>query len=146
MEHQQIVDSLLWPAWRGIPGEYKAKYARNIWQQFEDNIRSAAYTSSLRRCFEALSLRLNISIGTEDIRSVTAILTSGEDREILRTLRDETTTLVLMVRVKNDERKAAYQRERTLTEELDRRLRPGESPVYTEDEIGSLFGPQGGAE
>jgi hypothetical protein len=42
------------------------------------------------------------------------VLTSGEDRSILRALRDETTELALLVRLKNDERKDALKKEREL--------------------------------
>jgi hypothetical protein len=104
---REIADTLLWPCWRGMPDAYKAKYARNIWAQFEDNIRSAAYTSSLARFFQTLSLKLDIEIRAEDVRSVNLALASDE-RTLLRALRDETTAMVLLVRLRNEERKQEY--------------------------------------
>jgi hypothetical protein len=114
VNNQEIADRLLYPCWRGMSDAFKMRYARNIWGQFEDNIRSAAYTSSLARFFESLCRKLGISIRADDTRTVTGVLTSGEDRSILRALRDETTELALLVRLKNDERKDALKKEREL--------------------------------
>ncbi|WP_414647349.1 hypothetical protein, partial [Chthonomonas sp.] len=44
MQLQEIVDGLLWPIWRGVPPAYKKKYSRTIWEQFENQIRSSAYS------------------------------------------------------------------------------------------------------
>jgi hypothetical protein len=108
MEVQQIVDGLLWPLWRGLDSGYKTKYAMNIWQQFEDAIKSAAYTGKLATFVQTLTQRLNIAIRAEDVESATAVLSSGDDRAILKTLREETTLLVLMVRLKNEDRKTEH--------------------------------------
>lgn len=108
MTNQEIADNLLWSVWRGIPDAYKRKYARNIWEQFENNIRNAAYTSSLSRFFTDLCSRLMVSIGAGDSEGVAHALTGGEDRAVLRALRDEATTLTLLVRLKNEERKAEF--------------------------------------
>lgn len=116
MEAQQIVDDLLWPCWRGLDAAYKAKYARNIWEQFAEQIASAAYTSRLATFFQTLTQRLNISIRTEDVERVNAVLASMQDRAILKMLRDETTMLVLMCRLKNEDRKAEYEAARAEAE------------------------------
>jgi hypothetical protein len=107
--NDELVECLLYPCWRGIAESYKVKYARSIWQQFEDNIRSAAYTSSLARFYDALVKRLGIEMRKDDVAPVARLLASGNDRAVLKALRDETTMLVLMVRVKNDERKEKLQ-------------------------------------
>jgi hypothetical protein len=118
MTNEEIAEKLLWPAWRGMSDAYKMKYARTIWTQFEDNLRSAAYTSSLPKFFEALARKLSVDIRAKDAGSVAAVLTCGEDRQILKSLRDETTCLVLMVRLKNEERKEKFKKERELDEDL----------------------------
>lgn len=74
--------------------------------QFEDNIRSAAYTSRLARFVDAMSCKLSIQVRSDDVSNVQAVTSSGNDRAILKLLRDETTLLVLMVRLRNEERKA----------------------------------------
>jgi len=146
VDHETIAKNLLWPVWVGIPQDYKRKYARNIWQQYEDNIKSAAYTSNLRRFFDSLCQRLNVAIKPGDVKAVSDILSSGQDRTILRALRDDTTALVLLVRLQNEARKDAYEREAELNRELERPLAKGESPLYTEEEMQSLFGDLGGEE
>lgn len=105
MERERIANDLLMPLWRGISSGYKAKYSYSIWQQFEDNVRSSAYTSKLSHFLSTIVLRLGIEIREIDADSVAAIIKCADGRDILRALRDETTLLVLMVRVANEERK-----------------------------------------
>ena len=105
MEHEQIADDLLTPLWSGIDTEYKRKYSYSIWQQFEDNIRSAAYTGLLSTFLSKITQRLGIVIESKYVQSVNAVIQSGEDKAILKSLRDETTMLVLLVRLANEERR-----------------------------------------
>ena len=109
MTPELIAESLLTPIWRGIPADYKSKYRQNIWQQFEDNIRSAAYTSRLQTWLDTICRRLNVTIRPEHAAQMMPLFTMSMDRAILRALRDETTLLVLLVRVANEERKAEQQ-------------------------------------
>ncbi len=122
--------SLLIPLWRGIPADYKRKYARNIWQQFEDNIRAAAYTASLSKFVNSLCSRMSVVIAGNDLEAVSAALNANSDRTLLRQMRDEATTLVLMVRLENDKRKAAW----------EARKAADESPLRTARDFGALFG------
>ena len=115
MEHQTIADNLLWPIWRGIPDGYKMRYARSIWQQFEDNLRSSAYTSSLSKFLETVCVRLGVDLSAKELMNVRAVIESQSDQDVLRKLRNETTYLVLLVRLRNEERKVqieAAKRER----------------------------------
>jgi hypothetical protein len=118
MTAEQIRDDLLYPCWRGIADGYKQKYARNIWPQFEDNIRSAAYTSSLAKFLESLVRKLNIEFRAEDVPRINQIFAAGEDRNILAMLRNETTMLVLLVRLKNDERRERIETEKAQNADL----------------------------
>jgi len=56
-------------------------------------------------------LKLNADVGRtpEDRAEVELIANSGKDREILKILRDETTLLVLMVRVDNQEKRDEWE-------------------------------------
>lgn len=108
-QQYHVALSLLIPLWRGIPGDYKRKYARNIWQQFEDNIRSAAYTASLSKFVNSICSRMQIVTAADDLPAVNAALNAGQDRVILRQIRDEATILVLMVRLENDKRKKEWE-------------------------------------
>jgi hypothetical protein len=102
-----IAANLLGPLWRGVDAEYKGKYARNIWQQFEDNVRSAAYTSHLPRFIQRMSSRLRVTVRADDVARLTAFVASADGRATLKALREEATYLVLLVRSVNEERRAA---------------------------------------
>lgn len=105
MDHQAIANNLLGPLWSGIDADYKRKYSYSIWQQFEDQIRSAAYTGLLSTFLSKITQRLGILIEGKDAERVNAVVRSGEDKAILKSLRDETTMLVLMVRLVNEEKR-----------------------------------------
>ena len=94
--------------WRGIPNDYKSRYRRNIWQQFEDNVRSSAYTSNLGKFVSSLCLKLQAQISGENSMNVEQVLNGGHDRVLLKLLREETTLIVLMVRVANQDRQEAW--------------------------------------
>lgn len=117
---EQATD-LLWTIWRGTPAEYKRRYRRNIWQQFEDRVRSAAYTSNLGKFANLLCLNLGATLGKAQIDRDTAeaVLNSGNDRELLKLLRDETALIVLMVRLRNDQAKEAYEEKKSIFKEWD---------------------------
>ncbi len=104
----QAAANLLMAIWKGIPSSYKSRYRRNIWQQFEDNVRSSAYTSNLGKFVDSLCLRLQVQIRGKDSIELEQILNSGNDRILLKLLREETTLLVLMVRVANEQRREEW--------------------------------------
>lgn len=102
--------TLLKIIWRGIPGDYKSRYRMTIWEQFENEIRSAAYTSSLAKFINRICLRLGVSLGrNEEERGVAEkLIQTMDERTALKMLREETTLLVLMVRVDNEEKRAEW--------------------------------------
>lgn len=108
MDHYEMATALLTPIWRGVPAAYKSRYRAKIWQQFEENIKSAAYTATLSRFVSNLSLKLGVRMATEDVTAVREIVQGGQDRALLKLLRDEATTCVLLVRVENEARKAEW--------------------------------------
>lgn len=95
------------PLWRGLTPEYKAKYRRTIWGQFENQLRSAAYTTTLSLWYSRICSRLPIEIWEADAAAVQAVLTGGEDRILLRVLREEAPTVVTMLRVETEARREA---------------------------------------
>ena len=101
---------LLIPLWRGLDSDYKSKYARSIWAQFENNIKSAAYTATASKFYSNLCGKLPIALessGLLDVQEALAVA-GDEERKLLRQLREETATLALMVRLNNEARKAQY--------------------------------------
>lgn len=113
MTHEEVANGLLTPIWRGIPADYKKKYARNIWEQVENNIRSAAYTARVSEFLSKITQRLGITFAADDAKAVSEIVGGGHDRELLKMLRDDTTLLVLLVRADNEERKEQWKRSST---------------------------------
>lgn len=109
MDDDRLVTDLLTPLWQGISPDYKRQYARTIWNQLEDNIRSAAYTSQLSKFLEKITLRLNIDIRQEYVERVAAVINCGDDKAVLKSLREETALLVLLVRVANEARREKYE-------------------------------------
>lgn len=109
--HDKVAELLL-IIWRGVPLDYKRKYM-NIWEQFENNIRSAAHTSNLGKFVNSLCLKMNVNMGKNKDERARAeqLLNELGSRETLKLLREETTTLVLMVRVTVQEKREAWQAE-----------------------------------
>ena len=124
-ELQQQAANLLAAIWRGVPADYKSRYRMSIWQQFEDQIRSAAYTNNLGKFVNSLCLKLGATVGRNEAerREAFAVLDTAEAGPLLKLMREETTLLVLMVRVQNQERR----------EEWDARQAEEDAPLF-EDE------------
>lgn len=126
MEQQQrIVEMFLWPIWLGMSPDYKRKYARNIWEQMESSVRYSGRSENLRRCFERLRRRVDSQVRTEHSRVVEEFIAGGGDAAILKTMREETSYITLLLRLKNDERKAEFaekQKERAEEKALDDQL------------------------
>lgn len=105
---QIIAERLLWPLWRGLDPGFKEKYLRDIWTQFENNIRSAAYTGSLSRFLNNITSRLGIEIQAQFLDDLNSILKSNQDKTILKTLRENSTLCVLFTRKLNEEQKSQF--------------------------------------
>lgn len=120
--HERAAELLI-AIWRGMPNDYKSKYRRTIWRQFEDNVKSAAYTSNLGKFSNSICSKLGIQIEAADSANVEAILNSGNDRLLLKLLREETTLLVLMVRVANQERRDEWKAQQAEREEEEAAMR-----------------------
>jgi stalled ribosome rescue protein Dom34 len=59
-------------------------------------------------------------VASDDVVAVQAMISSGQDRTLLKLLRDEATTCVLMVRLANEERKAEWARREAERQAEDR--------------------------
>jgi hypothetical protein len=79
---------------------------------------AAAYTNKLSRFINSICSSLSINIRTGDVELVEKILRDCTDREVLKMLREETTLLVLMVRVRNEKRKEKWEEHVAEMEEI----------------------------
>lgn len=98
--------ALLAPIWRGIPADYKTKYSYTIWDQFQHQVQSAAYTSSLPKFLHRICSRLSVSLAEIGLPDVAGVCASGHDRAILRIYREEAAYVVTLLRLAHEERKA----------------------------------------
>lgn len=108
MTKQQVADYLLWPLWRCVDESYKDRYKREIWDHFENAIRSAAYTSKLSTFLSMFRQRLPVNLEAQYSEHIRSIVESGFDNDILNWMRDETTYMALLVRLKNQGRKENF--------------------------------------
>jgi hypothetical protein len=104
----EIAADMLEVIWRGVGNEYKSKYRQTIWQQFENVIRGSSYTNNLGRFINTVCLKFDVQIQVKDVGQLENILNSGQDKSLLKILRDETTLIVLMVRVRSQKQREAY--------------------------------------
>lgn len=84
-------------------------------------MRAAAYTSNLGKFVNLLCLKMSAEIGqnVDDQQVANQVLNSGNDRALLKLLRDETTLLVLMVRIKNQETQDKWRAEHPESEKKE---------------------------
>lgn len=115
---KEMAATLLKIIWRGVPSDYKSRYRMTIWEQFENEIRAASYTSSLARFISSICTRLRVELGKTAAERAVAeeILKASDDRAMLKMMREETTLLVLMVRVDNEEHRAEWAKNHKETE------------------------------
>lgn len=102
---EAVADKLLWGLWRSIKEDYKVDYKMSIWEQFENALRSASYTDSLKVFLTNFQRRIPIDIQAQYNKDILSIVESGEDDIVLNWLRAETTYLTMLVRLRNQERK-----------------------------------------
>ena len=104
-----IADKLLWPLWRCISDDYKTKYKKDVWDHFENAVKSAAYTGSMKVFLSNFQKRLPVDLQAQYAKDIMSVVDSGNDDEMLNLLRQETTYLVMVVRLRNQDRREAYE-------------------------------------
>lgn len=112
LTQEDVAEKLLWGLWRSILDDYKMKYPRDIWDHFENAIRSASYTGNLKGFLTLFQRRLPLDLQAQFAKDIKAVLESEQDEQILDWLRTESTYMMMLVRLKNQQRKddfKAYQ-------------------------------------
>lgn len=104
---EQVAERLLWPLWRSVTEDYKSRYKREVWEHFENAVRAAAYTGKLRTYLSNFQGRIPCEIQAQYMTDILSVVDCGCDDDILNWLRDETTYLVMLVRVRNQIRREA---------------------------------------
>jgi hypothetical protein len=105
LTQELVAENLLWGLWRSVTEDYKCQYPREIWEHFENALRSASYTDSLKVFLTNFQRRIPIDIQAKYNNDILSVVKAGEDEQVLNWLRSETTYLTMLVRLKNQERK-----------------------------------------
>lgn len=105
LTQEEVAEKLLFPLFRCLDENFKKRYVRDIWDQFENGLKSASYTESLKVFVDKITKRLPITLQMQYAESITEVLRSGQDEEILHWLRYETTYMMLTCRLLNQDRK-----------------------------------------
>lgn len=115
-----VAEKMLWGLWRSVDEQYKVDYRKNIWEQFENAIRSASYTGSLKVFLTNLQNRIPLSIQAQFMKDILIVVDSNQDNVVLDWIRNETTYLVMIVRLMNQERKNEFENnKKEETQEID---------------------------
>lgn len=106
----EIGKTLIFLLFKCVSSDYKKKYARDIWTQFENALRMAAYTSSFPIFIENFCKKMpNDYYQNSELMGVVQDITNAySERQILEWIRQSTTYLVTVARVKNDELKSEF--------------------------------------
>jgi len=105
LTQEKVAENLLWGLWRSIKEDYKCQYPREICEHFENALRSASYTDSLKIFLTNFQRRIPICIQAQYNKDILSIVEAKEDDTVLNWLRTETTYLTMLVRLLNQDRK-----------------------------------------
>lgn len=108
MTQQEVADNLLWPLWQSIDRDYKKDYAKEIWKHFFNVIISSTFTRDLKTFLSKFTNKLPCDLNKQNSELILQVINTNEDEQILRWLREETTYMVILIRIKNQERKDLY--------------------------------------
>ena len=122
-----IVENLLLPLWESISADYKSKYKSNIWEQFENFLRSSAYVSNLQRFIENFKRLMPCNIRDEFVERLVRISDAGLDKLVLKEIREKTSILVLKVRAKRQEKRKGYEEKMSAKNSVEQKEEPNEN-------------------
>jgi hypothetical protein len=105
LTQEEVSDMLLWGLWRSIHEDYKMKYPRDIWGHFENAIKSASYTSNLKGFLSLFQRRIPLDLQAQYVKDIKKVIDNNQDDEILTWLRTESTYMMMLVRLRNQQRK-----------------------------------------
>lgn len=114
---QEIVaEKLLWPLWRCITDDYKGTYKKDCWEHFENAIKSASYTGSLKVFLTNFQKRIPVDLQAQYTKDILSIVEAKEDEQVLDWLRTEATYMVMIIRLKNQDKQDAYKEKQEIKE------------------------------
>ena len=108
ISQQEVIESLLWPLWRCVDDSYKERYKREVWEHFENALKSASYTARLSTFLTNFQKRIPADLQAQYMQQMVIVLNAPNQKEILNWLRDDTSYMCAILRLKNQERREAF--------------------------------------
>ncbi len=108
MTREDVADNLLWGLWRCIEDSYKDKYFKDVWANFENAIRSASYTDNIAIFLDNIKTRIPITMELQYLDDIKKVIDENNDEEILGWIRNESMYMMMLVRIRNQERKELF--------------------------------------
>lgn len=108
---QQVAENLIYPLFRCIDEEYKSKYYRELWDQIENSIRSASYCSRLPQFYQNFLKKIPTYPQQKYMAQIRSVVDCGLDKTVLTWLREETSYIMLLARMLNEDRKQQFKKE-----------------------------------
>jgi hypothetical protein len=108
IEPEEMASEFIVPIWQSVDSDYKRKYALNIWQQFEDSLKSSASVKDLSSFYSRLKRRLNIEPNKENASKIVNFIARYDNsKEVMDILRTKSPYIVLVCRAINEQAKEA---------------------------------------
>ena len=97
LTQELVAENLLWGLWRSITEDYKCQYPREIWEHFENALRSASYTDSLKVFLTNFQRRIPIDIQAQFNKDILSVVEAGEDDKVLNWLRSSVRMIAIVL-------------------------------------------------
>ena len=105
MTSEQIASDLLFPLWKSVSVDYKAKYKFDAWQHFENFVVTSANSQDLKAFLSKLKRLIDIKIQQRYESLILSVLQYENGGEIMKDLRQNTPYLILLTRDLNSRAK-----------------------------------------
>ena len=105
MTDEKIAEDLLFPLWRSVSKDYKAKYKFDAWQHFENFVITSANSADLKAFLTKLKRLIEIRIQQRFEKQILSVLQHSDGKIILNELRKNAPYLILLTRALNNQLK-----------------------------------------
>lgn len=113
--HDFVASKLMFPLWKCIKADFKAKHRASTWEMFENFVKSAASAPDLPKFFDKVKRLMPYEPEKKFEESILLVLQYGDSNKILSMLRSECAYVVLLTRAINNEYNEQFQSKKTTT-------------------------------
>lgn len=100
----EIAENLLFPIWESIDTDYKKKYSKNIWEQFENQILFCLFTKDIQNFVTKIKKSLPCQLNLENSEKIYFFSQSVDNEEVMKLIRQKSNYLIFLVRKLRDEK------------------------------------------